>query len=209
MGGGELMATIPSPRTWTNGEEVLESYLDTDVRDGWRFFTNPPRVKVYNSTGQTIASGAPSNTADTLATWDTDVYDTDGMHNPASNASRLNVVTAGAYQVVCHINWAIDNQISDATHGSGNRYLAIKLNAAGSTTMTGFPDTSVLAEDIYHCGVSDAIGPVTSHCSFQAAFSVNDYIEVILGHSSVLSTSTIVGGAASRTFFAMRWIGTS
>lgn len=201
------MAIIPSPRTWTNGEDVLETYLDTELRDGWRFFTNPPRVKVYNTTGQTLAASA-GGTNHTLLTWDTDIYDTDGMHNPSSNPSRLTAVTSGAYQVVLHINWAIDNSVSTSTLGPGNRFSSVHLNDTTNADPTVNP-TFQVGTDIAHILPSDGLGPQTSHIEFQRFFTAGDYITAAVTTSSTQSVSTIVSGQAARSWFAMRWIGTT
>ena len=207
MGGVELMATIPSPRTWTNGEEVLETYLDTDLRDGWRFFTNPPRVKVYNSTGQTLA-GSASGINHTLMTWDTEIYDTDGMHSTSSNTGRLTAVTAGAYQVILHVNWSIDNSVSNISVGPGNRYSSVHLNDTTNADPTSNP-TRQIGTDISHMLPSDGLGPQTSHINFQRFFTAGDYITAVVTTSSTQSVTTIVSGQPTRTFFAMRWIGTT
>lgn len=207
MGGVELMATIPSPKTWHNGDEVLETHLDTELRDGWRFFANPPRVKVYSTTGVTLA-GSASGSNFTLMTWDTEVYDTDGMFNISPNPSRLTAVTAGAYQVVLHVNWTVDNSVSNSTVGPGNRYSSVRLNDTTNADPT-VNTTSQIGTDIAHILPSDSLGPQTSHISFQRFFNAGDYITAVVTTSSTQSNTTIVSGQASRTFFAMRWIGTT
>jgi hypothetical protein len=207
MGGVKLMATIPSPRTWTNGEEVLESLLDQELKTNWNFFANPPRVKVYNTTGQTILAAVGTATQDQLLVWDTEVYDTDGMHSTSVNTSRLTCVTGGAYQVILHLNWSLDNQISDATHGPGNKYTSVRLNNAGGVTPT-VNQNSYLGTDIAHILPSDGLGPQTSHINFQCNLVAGDYIEAVASTSSFANTVTIVSGQPSRSFFAMRWIGT-
>lgn len=205
------MATIPSPRTWQDGEEVLEAYLDKDLRDGWRFFTNPPRVKVYNSIGQTVNAAVGTSTQDIVLLWDTEVYDSDGMFNRArlggSSDSRITINTAGCYQVVLHINWSIDNQVSDSTHGPGNKYAAVKLNASATASLGG-TQTTQWGTDISHILPSDSVGPQTSHISFQMFLAQGDYLEAMTGTSSFANTQTISGGAI-RTIFAARWLSVS
>lgn len=200
MGGVELMATVPTPRTWVSGDTPTATELNLDVRDGWGFLANPPRCKVYSTTGHTVTtSGGLSN--DTTMTWDTEIYDTDGIHSSGS-PSRLTCVTAGVYQIVLHVNW---NPVNDASPGV--RYAAVKLNAGGVADI----DTSLtnqIGNDISRLTNSNTSLPQTNHISLQYLMIAGDYIEAMLG-TSFSSQSTIVVGAASRTFFAMRWIGTS
>lgn len=194
MGGEQLMATIPSPATWATGQTPTATDLNTELRDNWGFFANPPRVKVYKSTAIAV-------TGDTLMTWDTEIYDTDGMWSSGAN-SRLIAKTAGVYQVELHINWQLINNASP-----GSRYAAVKLNAAGDSDLDlnlGFQ----YACDAVRIANSDGSGiPQSSHCSAQILMAVNDYVEAVCGTD--FNVNSIVAGAANRTFFGMRWIGTS
>jgi hypothetical protein len=71
--------------------------------------------RVYNSGSQSI-----SNATWTALTFDSEVYDTDGMHSTSTNTNRVTCVTAGKYLV-----WGYVTFDANAT---GNRYAAIKKN---------------------------------------------------------------------------------
>lgn len=70
---------------------------------------------VYHSVDQAI----PNNTYTTL-TFDSEVYDTDGMHDPAVNPSRLTIQTAGKYMIWATGAWE--------AHGTGDRLVQIRSN---------------------------------------------------------------------------------
>lgn len=48
------------------------------------------RARVYNSAGQTLVSGTPLNLS-----WDSETFDPQGMHDPASNPSRITIPSVG------------------------------------------------------------------------------------------------------------------
>jgi hypothetical protein len=193
------MAVVPNPRTWSPGETPLASQLNTELRDSWAFFTNPPRCKVYSTTGQTITTGT-----DQLMVWNTEIYDTDGMfaanRTGGSSDSRITIVTAGIYQVMLHLNWTAVNDSSP-----GNRYVGIKLNQSGSATLqSGL--TSIIGNDASRINNSNTSIPQTSHISMQMYLAQNDYIEAIVG-TTFSGVTTVSSGAESRSFFGARWIG--
>lgn len=190
------MATIPTPRTWTPGETPTGQQLNTDIRDGFGFLMSPPRVKVYNSIGQSI------NQAITLLTWDTEVYDSDGMHSTSSNTSRLTAVTAGVYEIVLHIDWQKVNNSN-----GGNRLSAIKLNAAGDTTFT---TTAEIGGDYIFIPTSDSTAPQTNHLSIHRFLNAGDHVEAIVLPTFGSAVSTIPSaGQGAMTFFAARWVSAS
>jgi hypothetical protein len=69
-------------------------------------------------------SQTAANNAQTPVTWDTETFDTDSMHNPSSNPSRITFTTAGKYIVSGSITFA-------NTNATGARGAHIRLN--GST----------------------------------------------------------------------------
>lgn len=70
---------------------------------------------MYNSGTQSI-----SNATWTALKFDSEAYDTDGMHSTSTNTNRVTCVTAGKYLV-----WGYVTFDANAT---GNRYAAIKKN---------------------------------------------------------------------------------
>lgn len=190
------MATVPTPRTWVNGDTPTGSMLNENLREAFEFLMNPPRVHVYNSTALF------SDGTHTLLTWDTEVYDTDGMHN-GSNPSRLTAVTTGIYEITLHVEWEIVNEAN-----GGNRYVMIQKNNSGGTT----PDTSAeIGIDSAMIGNNESVGPQTNHLVIFHHLTAGDYIEALArATGDGGNVDTIPGGGlGARTFFAARWMGTT
>lgn len=87
------MGTVPTFDDWAAGEKVTAAKLRTNVRDGGNFFRSPPNVKVQRKAVQSLA-----NSAVTIISHDTELWDTDAMFDPA-NPTFLTVQTAGLYEV--------------------------------------------------------------------------------------------------------------
>lgn len=190
------MATVPAPRTWSNGDEPTAAMLNTDLRDAYDgFFWNPPRCRVYKASSQSLATGAQA-----VLTWDSEVFDSDGMHDPSSNPTRLTVRTAGIYEITVHIEWEIKN-VTDNSH----RWVGVhKNNSAGTTWGT----SAQLNYDHQIQTDNDTSGaPQSNHCSIFKECAVNDYFEV-LAEQSANATVTTHESVNTRSFFSMLWLGT-
>lgn len=192
------MATLPGPRTWATNDEPTASMFNADLRDAYGFFWNVPRVRVYKSTSQSLAD----DTA-TVLTWDSEVFDSDGMHEPTTHPTRLTVVTAGIYEITVHIEWQI---VSDGTDvNTDHRYAGIFKNNNGGTTWVS---SACVGYDHQLQTNNDASGaPQTNHFSIFKECAANDYFEVLAEHIANRSVTTheITN---SRTFFSMLWMGT-
>lgn len=191
------MATLPSGRTWVTNDEPTAKMFNTDLRDAYAFFWNPPRVRVYRATSQTIPS---SGVSATLLTWDTETFDSDGMHASGS-PSRLTVVTAGIYEVTLHMEYQVRNVVDN-----GHRFVAVHKNNAsavvfGSANEIGY-DHAIQADN-------DTSGaPQTNHLTFLHSFAAADYIEATC-YSTCNTTVATHEVSADRTFFQMIWLGTA
>lgn len=106
--------------------------------------------------------------------WDGENYDTDAMHDNASNNSRIVFKTAGKYQINV-----------DITTNGGNGHWAIRKN--GSTVLVG--STSLSGINLQYVVFA-----------LTAQMAVNDYIEV--GFSSNVTATTIT--AAQSHFSAQK-----
>lgn len=80
-------------------------------------------VSLYNSGDQTISSGAGTN-----ATFDTELFDTNGYHSTSSNTDRITIPTgkAGYYLITGRAQWFYSS--------TGQRICSIRKNA-GATTL--------------------------------------------------------------------------
>ena len=188
------MVSLPAPRTWATNDEPTAQMLNIDLRDAYGVYWNVPRVRVYKATGQSLATSTR-----TVLTWDTEVFDSDGMWSSGNN-SRLTVVTAGIYEITAHIEWEIVNNADN-----GHRYIAImRSNSAGTT----FGTANEMAFDHQIQKDSDASGsPQTNHLSILKECTAGQYFEVLADHTANTTVDTIES-AGSRTFFSMLWLGT-
>jgi len=79
-----------------------------------------PAARVYHSVAQSIASATT-----TYLSFDSERFDTDGIHDPVTNNSRLTCQTAGKYFISATILWG--------SNTTGYRQLGLRLN--GVTTI--------------------------------------------------------------------------
>lgn len=121
--------------------------MNTYVRDNSDFLSNPPTCKVTHTANQSL-----SNNNTTALIFNSDRWDTDGMHSTASNTNRITIQTAGKYRIYGHVRFT-----SNAT---GHRFLSIRLN--GTSTLsnmyinantTGDSDLQVYHE--HNCSAGD------------------------------------------------------
>ena len=164
------MATVPAPRTWAPGEIPTAAHFNADIKDAENFYKTPPSVSVRNTTNVPDVA----NNTWTVLTWNTDVVDTDAMHDTGSNTSRLVAKTQGYYYCFARIRWEWH------TDNNGMRGIWIKKNSAG-TVASG----TTMANDFRHSN-NWATTPNNRHgcgCSgFTSLLAVNDYLECFVWH---------------------------
>ncbi len=120
--------------------------------------TNTPAdisVQVEKSTHQTITTATLTD-----LTWDTEIFDTDSMHDNSTNNERLTCNTAGKYLIIFNAGWQ-----SNAT---GYRYLSIELN-----------DTTIIAQTRGAANVN--YGEQSLSCIRNLA--VDDYVKALCYHT--------------------------
>lgn len=93
-----------TPRTWVSGAVVVASELNQDVRDNVDFLHKPPAARVFHSAAQSIAHATWTKLA-----FDSERFDTDGMHDTVTNNERLTVVVAGRHYVRGNAEFAGNN----------------------------------------------------------------------------------------------------
>lgn len=108
-------------------------------------------ARVYNNAAISI-----SNNTETTLTFNSELYDTDTIHDTGSNTGRLTCKTAGKYVISCVLEFA-----SNAT---GYRSVAFRLN--GSTYIAGRSQAAVN-------GMGTQIELTTIY-----DLALNDYVEV-------------------------------
>lgn len=96
-----MALTYPIP-TVTTGE-LIDAAEWNAVADSINFHSNPPACRLFS----TVTTSLPNN-ATVVVTFDSERYDTDGMHSTSVNPSRITVNTAGLYIVTAHVAFSSD-----------------------------------------------------------------------------------------------------
>jgi len=158
----------------TINESVSGNGVNIDgmiVRDGGL----GDRCKVTSSSAATVATAT-----DLVMTWDTEEFDTNAMHNTATNNSRITFKRSGIYHVIAHLAWPSNN--------TGDRQTYIRKNGTTALAAQTIPAISGRGTDV--------------QASFVGEFDTNDYVEAI-------GWQTSGGDLAVQTdsFFAAYYIG--
>lgn len=180
--------TLASP-TVTGTLSGASASFSGAVTNGTVDLFNPPRVHAV----QSGATSIPTATWTRVAFDGTDVYDTDGMHSPTTNNTRVTAVHAGLYSVRVAAGIAFN---SAGTY----RLLMVRKNSGGSES-----GGTLLWED-------RDFAPSGSWSSALSAggdvyLAAGDYIDVWLRHDAGTSL-----GAPSTNYFTFcqaRWVAPS
>jgi hypothetical protein len=113
-----------TPRTWVSGNILTAAQLNTDIRDNEGFLRSAHACRVYKSATQTVASGNFD-----VVSFNTEDYDTDGLHDNATNNTRITIPTGlgGYWYFIFHAD--VD---ADAT-GHTRFQCVLRKNAAGAS----------------------------------------------------------------------------
>lgn len=178
------MATLPSFRTWTAGEIVVASYMNSNVRDAGNFFLSMPVFEGRQTVAQSIANGTPA-----ALTWDTEDIDTDNGHSTVTNTSRYTPATAARFQLSAGVGWA-----SNATgYRTGELWKnGVVLNGGGTVLPA----------------VNGAQSRFPTRTMTTTANGTSDYVEVWVNQTSGGALLTAVGGIDQPTF-SVRMVGTT
>lgn len=179
------MATVPTPYDAVAGTKLAATPLDAGLKSplDW-LLTNYPRVHAYDSSAASMV-----NATATLVPFNSEVFDTDAMHDTASNNSRIVHTTAGLYDE----SWLLT--IASATYTQLD--LMIRLNAAGSAAGGTLLRTQPFAN-----------GSQTIYFHYLRFFAAGDYTEGFVtqasgGPNRALSTTSLGTRCMSR------WIASS
>lgn len=141
--------------------------------------SNPPACQVYHQQPQSIAN----NTLTTLA-FNTEMYDTDTMHDITTNNGRITFTTAGIYIVTLNCTW------KNTTAATGDRIAQIRKNA-----------TTVLAYESKRAGGADLLHG-HSIC-IEISVAAADYVEARVQQTSGAALN-IIADSWSPVFSAAR-----
>ncbi len=131
-----------------------------------------PRVKVTTSGTQNISTGAGQ-----LVTWNSESYDSDGMHDNSTNSERLTVVSGedGIYLFGCLITFASNatgvRTIAMDKNGVGQFSSSVAPTTATTSMVVTFPPLDLVATDYVELDVSqDSGGSLLIHVSGTDSF---------------------------------------
>ena len=174
---------VPVPRTWVASEFVTATIMNADQRDTDNFQLGPPRCYAYRSAAITHQNNGNWETINL----DGELYDSGGMHDPASNASRVIAPEPGIYRGTVGVAFAVS--------GTGNRGARVRKNAAG--LVGGGTEVCIDTRPSF-AGLSfHMVVP------FQVQLNAGDYIEPFYYQSSGGNLAYIE--AAAETYLNMIW----
>lgn len=155
------MAWTP-PKTWITDEFVDAAELNAHLRDNLLAISSQPACRVFHNTTQAALNGLY-----TSLTFNTEIFDTDAIHDNATNPTRLTCKTAGKYLIGGSVE-------IDGTSGGTRRYLTLRVNgatylASNGNTASAFP-AAAGSDEVQLAIVS----------LYQLA--VNDYVELQVFH---------------------------
>jgi len=171
-----------TPRTWTTGELATAAMLNQDVRDNVSFLANPPACRVYHNTTQSVGNNAEMSVA-----FNSETYDTNAMHDPVTNNSRITIQTAGIYLVTWSLFLGVDTDYTLF-------YSYLRKNGAGIHTLGSEVGTQPDANT----------GPM-SVGSTTDKFIVGDYLEVRANQKNTSAGANLL--QATNCVFTATWIG--
>lgn len=137
-----------------------------------------PCARVRHSANQSIATGGAAK----VLTFNTEDYDTDSIHDNATNPSRLTCQTAGLYLIIGQAGWQ--------SNTSGRRALSIRLN--GTTYIADSNDI--------------AAGPNGQIIMTTWLLNVGDYVELTVYQDSGTNLN-VIGNVPHSPVLAMHRIG--
>lgn len=136
-------------------------------------------ARAYHNTTQSISTGTP-----TAVALNSELYDTNTLHDNSTNNSRLSLDQEGFWRVIGQVSWA--------TNTSGRRTLRIDRNGSTTDTIVTLPPAS--GANTYM--QVDVDVEVTSS---------SDYVELIAVQDS--GSSINLAGGSSATWLAAHYLG--
>jgi hypothetical protein len=159
---------------------AIKTYADSITETVFASYPEvTPSARVYNNADISI-----NNDTATALTFNSELYDTDTIHDTSTNTGRLTCKTAGIYTIFANVAFN--------TNSTGYRSTLIKHN--GSTTIALMV-------------TSPASGAYTIHnLSCQYNMAVNDYVEVVVQQTST-GALLVKRGASYSPEFGMTFQG--
>jgi hypothetical protein len=142
-----------TPETFTAGQTLTAASMNAMSENV--DFLREGRPSAVTPMVKCVRSGDQSLTSPDLLEWNgTDAYDTDGMHNPSSNNSRITFQTPGIYLVILNVNVTLTGTaISQDVYITGGAaatpvaayFVGASVSVAVSSTVSTLVDSSAFA----------------------------------------------------------------
>ena len=113
---------LPAEDTLAAGAKISAAWANSDIRDAVNAVLAGWACSVNNSGN----ISCPTSGTAQLLTWDSEDYDTDGIHSTVTNTSAFTCQTPGSYLFMYSIAWSGSS--------TGTRRIDARLNAGGSFT---------------------------------------------------------------------------
>ncbi len=137
------------------------------VAGAWVVISDNPYCSLRKSVDYTLT------TSPAALPWEVDISDPSGMHDTATNTSRIYAIDAGLYSFA----YTVYNN-----NASGTGYIEARLNG---TTPVGGSQTRALGTTGVGCPLSSA---------FSLTMTAGDYVEMMVYHSA--ASGIVVGGTS-------------
>jgi hypothetical protein len=138
--------------------DQIKAFFNGEVKSSLADITKYPGAKAWNNVAQSIA-----NNTETVASFNSEDFDTDTIHDAVTNNSRLTCKTAGKYLVVANIIFDVSS--------TGNRNIYIRQN--GGTNRYGEITQGAIAGEWTFVNTATVL-----------QLNVNDYVELVAKQTS-------------------------
>jgi hypothetical protein len=201
---GTAWAHVPVDEDWTEiltsstrpidpyrGQAIFETdtnrYVGRSTADVWQqmgLFFDPPACRVFNNANISVVNATPTD-----LTYNSELFDTDSMHDTAVNPTRITIRTPGIYLVQAGGTWQADNDYV-------RRLISFVVNA-----------TTTIARQSYEGSFN-----VTANEGFTLStvykFAANDFITASVFQQNTNAGTNSIGDVGFMSpWFAATWIG--
>jgi hypothetical protein len=154
-------------------QQIID-YVDNTLK-----LSNVPSCRAYNNANISIPNGAL-----TVIPFNSELYDTDAIHDTVTNNTRLTCKTAGKYLIIANVAWALT--------GTGRRSINLLLN---QSTIIASQESSPQV---------DAIATTANNVSTVYNLAVNDVVEVQVYQTSGAALNITYGAHYSPEFMMVK-----
>lgn len=176
-----------TPRSWQVGDVVTAAWMNTYVSDDLNALAAGPYCDLYAT-----APGSTSSSVNvfTAIPFDTEVADTDTMHDTSTNTSRITATTGGLYLV---------------SGGAG----IVQQAAAVMRFAIAFYINGAVIPSTYQATYVPALSGTGIHFGLTMSrylrLTAGQYVELQVASST--ASVALNTGSSARPFFQARWVG--